>query len=513
MTNEKAYITGRSLVRSTGLNLIGYLIPLLFLLLATPIITSGLGSERYGVLSLVWLIIGYFVIFDLGLGSAATRFVAVTIGENGSERIPQILWTIILVQMCLGLAAGAVLACLAQTLVENAFKIPPQLIPEARNALWITSFLFPISFVAASLSGMFAAFQRFGIVTVVNIANSASFYIASLTCIYIDAGIEFIFAFFLIARALILAFQFVVAKQLVASFFTVHVSREVFLRVASFAGWVSLSNFINPMMFYLDRFLIAALLGMSALTYYSVPFDVAARIWVISTSLTAALLPAFATVIAKSGVNKAAQYVVKSIKFLVLASGPVVCLMLAFSQPILDLWVGADFAEQSTLVLQLLLLSTLFDYPGIIASTLLEGAGRPRSVAIVKIIYLPIHALTALSALSVFGLAGGAVAVFAMRAVYSFSFTWAATRLLDLRPFYLWARLFPSYLLIVLFLVAALILEHLHMSLGWLYTLAVALGLIGVYLTGAWCSILDNEERKFILSVYCSFLGRAKFRR
>ncbi len=486
---------------------------MLFLFAATPIITSGLGSERYGVLSLVWLIIGYFVIFDLGLGSATTRFVAVAIGDSRTEEIPPLVWTTMLVQMLMGMLAGVTLACLTPILVERVFKIPPELISEGKLALWITSLTFPITFLSGSLSGLFAAFQRFGCVNLVKIINSISIYLAGLLCIYLEEDIPFIIALVLLSKVMVLAFQFLIAKQMVPSLFTIQLSRKIFHRVAAFAGWITLSNLINPLMFYIDRFLIGVVLGMSALTYYSVPFDVAARVWVISTSLTMVLFPAFATLIAEGESNKASDYFVKSIKFLVLVSGPVVCLMVAFSRTILDLWVGPEFSIQSTLVLQLLLISTLFDYPAIIASTLLEGAGKPRLIAIVKIVYLPIHALLAFVALDVLGLAGAALSVFAMRLIYSGLFTFAAIRLLNIGLAHLWGRLFPGYLTIVFFLAASLLIDYFQLSLGWSYTLALALGLVGFYGFAAWYAVLDAAERLFIRRTISTLLAQSVFKR
>lgn len=504
----KHIIQGRSLAKNTGLNLLGYVIPMLFLVFATPIITSGLGIDRYGVLSLVWLIIGYFVIFDLGLGAATTRFVAAAIGDSHIEEIPKLVWTTTLVQLIAGLLAGTILAGLTPFLVERVFEIPEELITEGKHALWIASFTFPLTFVSGSLNGLFAAFQRFDLVNYVKVINSVSIYIAGLLCVYVGGDVPFIVTIVLLARVFVLFFQFLKAKQTISSFFTIEISQELFRRVAAFAGWITVSNIINPLMFYLDRFLIAAILSMSALTYYSVPFDLAARVWIISISLTMALFPAFATLIAQGERDKSYEYFLKSIKFLVVASGPVVCLMLVFSGYILDIWVGAQFAAQSTLVLQLLLVSTLIDYPGIIASTLLEGAGKPRLIAMVKMAYLPIHAMLIYGALTLFGLAGAALAIFVMRLIYSTVFSWAALRLLSMRANVFFKGIWPCYLIIVIFLAVAFFVGHWTISLGWPYMLISMLVLVGIYGIAAWYWILDSTERMFIIHSVNSLLGR-----
>ena len=51
----------------------GQMAPALIALLAIPPLLRGLGIDRFGVLSLAWTVVGYFSLFDLGLGWALTR--------------------------------------------------------------------------------------------------------------------------------------------------------------------------------------------------------------------------------------------------------------------------------------------------------------------------------------------------------------------------------------------------------------------------------------------------------
>ena len=76
---------GRLLARNTVLNLIGQAGPLAIAIFTMPILIRGLGIDRFGVLTLVWLVIGYFSLFDLGIGRALTKFVAEKLGAGQEE--------------------------------------------------------------------------------------------------------------------------------------------------------------------------------------------------------------------------------------------------------------------------------------------------------------------------------------------------------------------------------------------------------------------------------------------
>ena len=43
---------------------------------AVPPLVRLLGVDRFGVLALAWIIVGYFSLFDLGMGRALTKLVA-----------------------------------------------------------------------------------------------------------------------------------------------------------------------------------------------------------------------------------------------------------------------------------------------------------------------------------------------------------------------------------------------------------------------------------------------------
>ena len=66
--NHKLDFSGRLIARNTFYNLLGYGIPLIFALVLIPPLISKLGTERFGVLNLIWMVVGYFSFFDFGFG-------------------------------------------------------------------------------------------------------------------------------------------------------------------------------------------------------------------------------------------------------------------------------------------------------------------------------------------------------------------------------------------------------------------------------------------------------------
>src|SRR3989442_14773470 len=76
--------------RYTAYNILGQAVPLLVGVAAIPIITRSLGDTRFGILALMWAIIGYFSVLDLGLGRATTKFVAEALAGHDPRRAQQV---------------------------------------------------------------------------------------------------------------------------------------------------------------------------------------------------------------------------------------------------------------------------------------------------------------------------------------------------------------------------------------------------------------------------------------
>ena len=66
-------IHGTLLARNTLLNLAGQVIPLLVGLATIPYVVKGLGNEGFGILSIAWVLLGYFTLSELGLGRESAK--------------------------------------------------------------------------------------------------------------------------------------------------------------------------------------------------------------------------------------------------------------------------------------------------------------------------------------------------------------------------------------------------------------------------------------------------------
>jgi O-antigen/teichoic acid export membrane protein len=161
-SNPISLLSSRLLARNTLLNFAGQAAPLLIALFAIPLIIGGFGTDRFGVLTLAWVLIGYFTVFDLGLSRVLTKLVAERLGTEYEREIPTIVWTTLSLMLLLGLVGTAFLSLLAPLLVGDLLKIPEALRSESLRTFYLLALSLPIIISTAGLRGVLEAQQRFG---------------------------------------------------------------------------------------------------------------------------------------------------------------------------------------------------------------------------------------------------------------------------------------------------------------------------------------------------------------
>ena len=129
-----------SIRRYTIINLAGSAIPMFVMLITVPLYLKTLGDVRYGVLALVWLVLGCFSFLEMGLGKATANHIARLHNASAKER-GTIFWTAMIVNATFGMIAALILWLIGSYLLTQGLKMPAAFRREALSAL--PSLLFP----------------------------------------------------------------------------------------------------------------------------------------------------------------------------------------------------------------------------------------------------------------------------------------------------------------------------------------------------------------------------------
>jgi O-antigen/teichoic acid export membrane protein len=492
MRQSNAHLTGgRLLARNTIWNLLGQLLPMVVAVFTIPPLVRALGVDRFGILSLAWIVIGYFSLFDLGIGRALTKLISDKLGLDEAHTIPPLAWTSLALMFLLGLVGTAVMLGISTWLVRSALKAPAELREESLHSFYWLAISIPIVTVTAGLRGILDALQRFRVANLIRIPMSVFSFVGPLVVLPFSHTLTPVIIVLVAGRMIgCVAHAWACLRAFPALRAGLSLDRSMVMPVLRFGGWMTVSNIIGPLMTYLDRFLIGGLLSLSAVAYYTAPYDAVSRLLMIPAAASGVLFPAFAFSLHQAP-RRTELLLSRGTRFVFLAILPVVLTLVVFAREGLNLWLGPAFAENGSTIVRWLAAGVLVNSLAHAPFALIQSAGRPDLTAKLHVLELPVY-LTALWLLTVrFGIEGAAIA-------------WTLRLLLDAAALWFFAhRLLPKGSRFVL--KAALMIGA---GLSVLYaatfpgTLAgkilfLAVSLVVFAMVG-WAWLLDHQERAIL---------------
>jgi O-antigen/teichoic acid export membrane protein len=403
-------ISPASLTRNVLWNFAGQIAPLFAAVIAIPVLIRGLGTDRFGLLTLAWMVIGYFSLFDFGLGRALIKLVSEALGEGRLTEIPKLVWTALALMALLGIAGAASMFVLSGWLVASALKVPENLQTEGLNSFRVLAFSIPVVIFATGLRGILEAYRRFDLVNLVRMPLGILTFVAPLAVLPFSSRLDVIVTALLGVRILLCIVNAMMCERVVPGLlWRFSYSGRLVRPMLRFGGWMTVTNVISPVMVYMDRFLISGVLGLAAVAYYVTPFEIVTKLLIIPGALVGVLFPMFSAGLATDRLQTA-QLFRRSVNWLFLCVFPIVLLITVFAADGLRLWLSDEFAQRGAAVLQWLATGVLINSLAYVPFAFVQGAGRPDLSAKLHLAELPFYLLVLWLFMQQWGIVGAAAA-------------------------------------------------------------------------------------------------------
>jgi len=398
------------LVRNAGYNLVGAVVPIALGLATVPVYIHLVGIERYGVLSIAWLLLGYFGLFDLGLSRATAHRIAALKDASEQER-SDTFWTAVGVNAGMGLVGGLILWPVASWYFAYKFECGPDLRREILVAVPLLAASVPVATSTGVLLGALQGREKFFETNSISITSTTLFQLFPLLVAWLHGpNLTWLLSAALGARVIALISLWARCNVHVIRGHRFRVDRQQMIPLMKFGGWVTVASIFSPLLVIVDRFFIGAILGAVAVAIYNVPFQIAQRISIIPTALGGALFPRLSS---SRGEESDTLGLKASETLACLMTLPVLWAILLFG-PFLNLWVGAKIGVPASPIGKILVLGYWANAFAIIPYVRLQARGRPDLVTKLLLIEIPPYLTLLWFGLHRFGLVGAAT-VFALR--------------------------------------------------------------------------------------------------
>ncbi len=399
------------LARDTLYNFVGLASPLLVALYTIPRLVHGLGDARFGLLTLIWAVVSYFGLFDLGLGRALTQQLALLLERDARAEVGPMVTTASALMAILGCLASVLMVACASWAVHEIKQVDDP--AEAIAAIRWMAMAMPFIVMTSGFRGILEAQHAFGVVNLIRIPMGIFTFVGPLLVLWCAGPrLDIIAAVLSLGRVVACLVHAVYAIQSLPLECRAWRLEGALLRpLCVSGGWMTVSNIVSPFMGYVDRFVVGATLSAAAVAFYATPHELVTKLWIIPGALTAVLFPTFAAR-ARTDPVATRKLFGDAVRWLFLILLPITVTIALFAHEILAVWIGAEFANRSALLLQIFAVGMLVNCLAHVPFTLIQGVGAAHLTAWVHAFELPFFLLALWLLTPRFGLAGAATAWF-----------------------------------------------------------------------------------------------------
>lgn len=408
------------IINDSVINLLGQLVPFLAALLCIPFLIKGLGVDRFGILNLIWLIVGYFSFLDLGLGRAITQVISSKNDLWLHEKIVNTVWTTIYLISALSITVSFILLIYSSEITSTLPNIPYSLIQETTLSVKLIAFTIPLVVISSVLRGVLEGFHAFKEINLIRIPLGVFTFASPLLILSITPALHYAVGLILFSRLLNVLVMIKVSRK-----YLPFEARSIKLfdfgntvNLIKQGGAITISNVIANLIVYLDKFVVGYIVSASAVAYYATTYEVVTKLWLIPAGLTGVLFPVFAKLAVKDQ-HKSNKIFITSLKTIVIFTLPSALVLAFFSKEILTFWIGLEFAKKSFEVIQILCIGVFVNCLAHIPFTYIQSQGKSYRIALLHTIELTLYFPLVILLTQTHGILGTAIA-WNIRSIFDF---------------------------------------------------------------------------------------------
>jgi len=373
----------RKLLRNSIFNSFTFLLPTAFMLLMTPFFIKKIGNEGYGLWMVTISVLGLAGTLELGLGVATTKYVAEYATSRDERGLSTIFSATLFFFGIIGIIAGVLLFWAAPFIV-SLLKISPGLIQSAILSLQIIAFAIWPSLAIGALLSVPRGLQRYGIPSLISIIQSVGAYIGAFVIVlFIGSTIPGIMVWIVALYWTLFLLSVLYAWWVLRPFgVKIGVERPYLRNFLSFSAYSALSNIGSKLFTSADRILVAGLLGVSFVTYYTLAIGLANKTYYLAGYLTQAIMPRVSELDALRSEGEITGLFQKSTRLISILSLGIGAALFAVSWQLLFLWLGESFALNTITAFRWLIV--IYSLLGVltVAYFVVNGIGFPQIAAI-----------------------------------------------------------------------------------------------------------------------------------
>jgi len=404
------------LIKNSSSNVLVMAVKLAFTFLMTPAIVRALGNYDYGLWEIVFSVVGYMGLLDIGMRPAVVRYVAKFQALEDKPSLDSLFITSLSFSALVGLVG-----CIS--LLMWAKFDPGVLAEQGADSSRYVAFLSIIAFqILIQFPGyvadcIHAGYQRYHLLNLVNIlctviGNSVIYYLLThghgLLTLALGNALGTVVRYLL---------SFVLLFFDKYGGFRLHLknlSFDMMKLLLNFGGKSFAASIASTVSGSVSTLMIGFFLGPAAIPFYAIPSRLISYLSGISTTVTNVFMPAFSQLHSLNQRETLNSTYLTSTKYICSFMFPLLIGIGLLGKPFLARWMGAEYADKGAAILYLLSAANLVFLMNPLFNQLLTGINKVELLVKIRVLSTVILVISILLLIKPFGTIGVAVAFLIM---------------------------------------------------------------------------------------------------
>jgi len=484
------------LIKNVFSNWAGMGVGLLVAFFMSPFLVHNLGTSEYGVWALIFSIVSYTNLLDIGMKQSLARYISKCYATKDYDGLNEVLNSSTFVYSIISAIVIFVVLVLA-IFALGIFNIEPELLPYMRLAFIIVGMDNALIMFSMPFSAI-GPFHRYDIYNMIDVPVSIVSAAAMAFFVMNGYGIVTMAVITISATAVRTTLRRYFQQRLVPQI-RCHIKYVNKNRIWEMFGYGIISFFIvvSWMVIYqTDTIVIGIFISTSAVTYYNIAGTLISHLRGLISAIGIPLVPAVSHYDSTSDFGQIKSLHTKLNRYLFYLCASISASLFIFGDDFITLWMGPDFT-QTIMVLYILVIPASLYLPQSTASSIMLGISKHRPLFYVLIAEATGNLILSLALVKPLGIYGVALGTaIAQLIIYSYIFPKVFSKIIgeNMSSFYK-NSLYSIFRSIIFTVPVGLLLDKYLPIFGWTGLIVKLIMVWIIVICGLYWTILYNDDR------------------
>ena len=500
----------RQLIKNVFTSWMAMVIGLAVTFFFTPYLIDKLGQGQYGIWSLVFSLVAYMRLADVGMNQAISRFVSKHFATRDWIGLNQVVSSAARIYLFVSIAIVIASATIAYGILHH-FQIDPEYLRIARITLVVIGANQAVTYMFIPFAALLP-FHRADIVYYFETMQLLLQTAAIIILLELNYGLVVMSFVVLTLNILSHSLRYWLRRRMFPEvrFSLAAITSEKTKLLLSYGATSLMIVAAWIVVFQTDNIVIGRFLSMEAIALVAVPAAIVTQLRNSINAIAVPIVPTISHIEAEQDESQVMAIYHKSTRYLYYLCGFICICLLVYGAPFILLWVGEDFRE-SIKILHILVVPACIYLPQMVANSVLFGVSRHKILLYIisaEGLSNIVLSVILVQSMGIVGVALGTAIPQILIYLFIYPLVFHRAMNADVSQFYQIA--FRSSALAVLFVLpVALLMNRLLPPETWGYLIIDCLTVAMAMLIGFMTLILEPPDRTRLLDKLRSKMGRS----